>query len=71
MTAPQRLVPLPTCDLGRSPAFPRFLASKAPCNGRYGMGKGSDWRFFNQLKRELKALASLAGARAGNGGLTA
>ena len=60
VTAPQRLVPLPTCDLGRSPAFPRFLASKAPCNGRYGMGWGepvfgtrSDARGFLDAARQL------------------
>ena len=44
---PSRLGQLPDFAFGnqlenyiaqRTPAFPRFLASKAPCNGRYGMG---------------------------------
>jgi len=34
------LTPLPLESDAKPQIFPRFLASKAPCNGRYGMGIG-------------------------------
>ena len=40
-SGPRPFEPSPHYPL-RSPAFPPFLAFKAPCNGRYGMGTGGD-----------------------------
>ena len=35
------------------------------------LAEGTDWRFINELKRELKACPLLADARTGDAGLTA
>ena len=35
------------------------------------LAEGTDWRFLNQIKRELRAVSQAGGARAGKAGLTA
>ena len=61
VTAPRRIVPYPFAIWGRSPAFPRFLASKAPCNGRYGMGmeRSSGVGRVRQWRRDQRISARL------------